>query len=225
LLIDEKRHLSPEAARRLRAIEEFSQMGAGFALAMRDLELRGAGNILGTQQSGHIATVGYEMYCALLERAVRQLKKLPPRETVDVNIDLPGEAYLPRNYVPDMRSKIDLYRRLAQLTSESAVADFAGELADRFGPVPAVVEHLLELARVRIWAHRWGIQEIRLEDRYAVLHYTAREKMTQLVKRSQGRLRIADAASAYLPITGSMTDAAAIFAEIKSLLRPEERAA
>ncbi len=96
LLVDENRHLSPEAARRLRAIEEFSQMGAGFALAMRDLELRGAGNILGTQQSGHIATVGYEMYCALLERAVRQLKKLPPRESVDVNIDLPGEAYLPR---------------------------------------------------------------------------------------------------------------------------------
>ena len=117
LLVDEKRHLSPEAARRLRAIEEFSQMGAGFALAMRDLELRGAGNILGTQQSGHIATVGYEMYCALLERAVRQLKKLPPRESVDVNIDLPGEAYLPRNYVPDMRAKIDLYRRLAQLTT------------------------------------------------------------------------------------------------------------
>ena len=78
---------------------------------------------------------------------------------------------------------------------------------------------------MRIWAHRWGIQEIRLEDRYAVLHYTAKEKMAQLVKRSQGRLRIADGASAYLPIAGSMTDAAAIFAEIKSLLRPEERAA
>jgi transcription-repair coupling factor (superfamily II helicase) len=225
LLIDEARHLSPEAARRLRAIEEFSQMGAGFALAMRDLELRGAGNILGTQQSGHIATVGYEMYCALLERAVRQLKKLPPRETVDVNIDLPGEAYLPRNYVPDMRSKIDLYRRLAQLTSESAVADFTGELADRFGPVPDVVEHLLELARLRIWAHRWGIHEVRIEDRYAVLHYTSREKMQQLVARSKGRLRIADAASAYLPLSGSVTDAVAIFAEIKSLLRPEERAA
>ena len=74
LLVDENRHLSPEAARRLRAIEEFSQMGAGFALAMRDLELRGAGNLLGTQQSGHIATVGYELYCALLEKAVRQLK-------------------------------------------------------------------------------------------------------------------------------------------------------
>ena len=225
LLVDEKRHLSPEAARRLRAIEEFSQMGAGFALAMRDLELRGAGNILGTQQSGHIATVGYEMYCALLERAVRQLKKLPPRETVDVNIDLPGEAYLPRGYVPDMRAKIDLYRRLAQLTSEAAVDDFAGELADRFGPVPPVVEHLLELARLRIWAHRWGVQEIRIEDRYAVLHYTSREKAARLVKRSQGRLRLADGTSAYLPLSAGIGEPAAVFAEIKSLLRPEERAA
>ena len=225
LLIDEKRHLSPEAARRLRAIEEFSQMGAGFALAMRDLELRGAGNILGTQQSGHIATVGYEMYCALLERAVRQLKKLPPRETVDVNIDLPGEAYLPRGYVPDMRSKIDLYRRLAQLTTEAAVDDFASELADRFGPVPEVVGHLLELARLRIWAHRWGVQEIRLEDRFAVLRYTSRDKAARLVKKSGGRLRVADGSSAYLPLAAAITDAAATFAEIKSLLQPDERAA
>jgi transcription-repair coupling factor (superfamily II helicase) len=225
LLVNEKTHLSPEAARRLRAIEEFSQMGAGFALAMRDLELRGAGNILGTQQSGHIATVGYEMYCALLERAVRQLKKLPPRETVDVNIDLPGEAYLPRNYVPDMRSKIDLYRRLAQLTTEAAVTDFAGELADRFGPVPAVVEHLLELARLRIWAHRWGVREIRLEDRFAVLHYASRDRLARLVKQSAGRLRVADGSSAYLPLAADMSDAAAIFTEIKSLLQPEERAA
>ena len=115
LLVDENRHLSPEAARRLRAIEEFSQMGAGFALAMRDLELRGAGNLLGTQQSGHIATVGYELYCALLEKAVRQLKKLPPRDSVDVLVDLPVAAFFPRQYVPDMRMKIDLYRRLSRL--------------------------------------------------------------------------------------------------------------
>jgi transcription-repair coupling factor (superfamily II helicase) len=225
LLVDENRHLSPEAARRLRAIEEFSQMGAGFALAMRDLELRGAGNILGTQQSGHIATVGYEMYCALLERAVRQLKRLPRRESVDVNIDLPGEAYLPRNYVPDMRAKIDLYRRLARLTTNAAVDDFASELSDRFGPLPPVVEHLLELARLRIWAHGWGVHEIRIEDRFAVLAYASPEKISRLVKRSGGRLRVADALSAYLPLASGTTDAKALFAEIKSLLQPEERAA
>jgi transcription-repair coupling factor (superfamily II helicase) len=222
LLVDENRHLSPEAARRLRAIEEFSQMGAGFALAMRDLELRGAGNILGTQQSGHIAMVGYELYCALLEKAVRHLKKMPPRDTVDVNIDLPGEAYLPRGYVPDMRSKIDLYRRLARLTCESAVDDFAKELADRFGPLPPPVEHLLELARVRIWAHDWGIHEIRLEDRFAVFGYTARDKLAKLVAKSLGRLRIADGLSAYLPLA-RVDDAASEFAEVQSLLRPVSR--
>jgi len=220
LLIDENRHLTPEAARRLRAIEEFSRIGAGFALAMRDLELRGAGNILGTQQSGHIATVGYELYCALLEKAVRELKKLPPRESVAVNIDLPGEAYLPRGYVPDMRSKIDLYRRLARLTDESGVDDFAAELADRFGPPPPEVQHLVELARLRIWAHGWGIQEIRLEDRYAVLGYTSREKLTRLVERSRGRLRVADAASAYWPLAETHGDPLAVFREVKSLLRP-----
>src|SRR5690606_8286747 len=128
LLVDEDRHLSPEAARRLRAIEEFSQMGAGFAIAMRDLELRGAGNLLGAQQSGHIATVGYELYCALLERAVRQLKQLPPRESVDVSIDLPVGAYFPRQYVPDMRMKIDLYRRLGQVGTEALLEDFRAEL-------------------------------------------------------------------------------------------------
>jgi transcription-repair coupling factor (superfamily II helicase) len=225
LLVDEKRHLSPEAARRLRAIEEFSQMGAGFALAMRDLELRGAGNILGTQQSGHIAMVGYEMYCALLERAVRQFKKMAPRESVDVNIDLPGEAYLPRDYVPGMRSKIDLYRRLARLTTEESVDDLASELSDRFGPLPPVVAHVLELARLRIWAHGWGVQEIRIEDRFAVLHYTSREKINRVVKRSQSRLRVADASSAYLPLGSGVGDAATIFAEVKSLLRPIDRQA
>ena len=200
-------------------------MGAGFALAMRDLELRGAGNILGTQQSGHIATVGYEMYCALLERAVRQLKRMPPRESIDVNIDLPGEGFLPRTYVPDMRSKIDLYRRLARLTTEAAVDDFATEVADRFGPPPPEVLHLLELARLRVWAHGWGVQEIRLEDRFAVLSYTSRDKVARLVARSDGRLRVADQSSAYLPLAGGVSDASAVFAEVKSLLRPAGRAA
>ena len=111
LLIDPGQNLTPGAARRLRAIEEFSDMGAGFAIAMRDLEIRGAGNLLGTEQSGHIAAIGYEMYCELLESAVRKLQRLPPKLTIDVTIDLPGEAYLPQQYVPDMRLKIDLYRR------------------------------------------------------------------------------------------------------------------
>jgi len=221
LMIDEDRHLSPEAARRLRAIEEFSQMGAGFALAMRDLELRGAGNLLGTQQSGHIATVGYELYCALLEKAVRELKNMPPQDAVDVSIDLPISAYFPRQYVTDMRTKIDLYRRLGRIASETELEDLRSELADRFGPVPAAVEQLIEQQRLRIWAHRWQIRSIHLEGQYAVLGYADRQKIAELVDRSDRRLRIADAHGAYLPLGKELSDIEAVLAAVESLLRPE----
>jgi transcription-repair coupling factor (superfamily II helicase) len=221
LLVDEDRHLSPEAARRLRAIEEFSQMGAGFALAMRDLELRGAGNLLGTQQSGHIATVGYELYCALLEKAVRQLKELPLPDHVEVSIDLPVSAYFPRLYVPDMRTKIDLYRRLGRIAEESELDDLQAELADRFGPVPAAVQQLMEQQRLRIWAHAWQIVSIHQEEQYAVLGYSNRQKIAELVQRSAGQLRIADAYSAYLPMGKQVSASEQILSTIESLLRPE----
>ena len=128
-------------------------------------------------------------------------------------------------FQPDMRTKIDLYRRLARLTTEAAVGDFAAELADRFGPLPEVVAHLLELARLRIWAHGWGVREIRLEDRYAVLGYTSRDQLSRLVKRSGGQLRVADAVSAYLPLSCELDDSAAVFAEVKALLQPAGKAA
>ncbi|TWU00102.1 Transcription-repair-coupling factor [Botrimarina colliarenosi] len=200
LLVDEDRRLSPEAARRLRAIEEFSQLGAGFALSMRDLEIRGAGSLLGTQQSGHIATVGYELYCSLLENAVRQLKQLPPRLSVDVNIDLPSEAFLSAGYVGHQRDRIDLYRRLARAGSDAEVEDFLNELVDRFGAPPPPAERLIELARLRVAAHGWGVQSIRREGKYLVFGYTQRPAIRRLVESSEGRLRIADASEAYLPI-------------------------
>jgi len=100
MLIDSERAITPQASRRLKAIEEFTELGAGFKIAMRDLEIRGAGNILGTQQSGHIAAVGYELYCQLLENAVRHLKKQPLRTPLEVNIELPWPAVLPRGLRP-----------------------------------------------------------------------------------------------------------------------------
>jgi transcription-repair coupling factor (superfamily II helicase) len=219
LLVDENRHLSPEAARRLRAIEEFSQMGAGFALAMRDLELRGAGNLLGTQQSGHIATVGYELYCALLEKAVRQLKKLPPRDSIDVLVDLPVAAFFPRQYVPDMRTKIDLYRRLSRMTAEKDLDEFHAELADRFGSVPAPVEQLVKLARLRIWAHGWKLGSIHIEGQYVVLGYKDRRQLDLLVARSKGQLRIADDQSAYLPLGQEIADSGRVVEALETLLQ------
>lgn len=225
LLVDEDQRLSPESARRLRAIEEFSQLGAGFALSMRDLEIRGAGALLGTQQSGHIATVGYEMYCSMLDVAVRRMRRLPPRDVVDVAIDLPVQAHLPTSYVGDTRGKIDLYRRLARLTTTDQVDDFSDELADRFGPRPAVVDRLLELARLRVWSHQWGVHSIRREDDYLVFGYTARDRIRRLVARSGGTLRVADGRSAYLPLAPDARSGAGLLERAESLLRPADTAA
>ena len=220
LLLDPNKNLSPSAARRLRAIEEFSDMGAGFAIAMRDLEIRGAGNILGTEQSGHIAVVGYELYCSILEQAVRQLKRLPPKESVEVDVDLPGEGYIPRSYVPDMRLKIDLYRRLARVADQAELDDFRGELLDRFGPPPPLMEHLLWLAELRIAAYRWQIVSIHLEDAYVVFRYTSGQRIRDLASASRGRLRVVDSRSAYLPLQGADRSPEAIRQQVKSLLQP-----
>ena len=115
LLLPHDRPVTAEAAKRLKAIEEFSDLGAGFQIAMRDLEIRGAGNILGAEQSGHIAAVGYEMYCQLLEQAVGELKgEKPPAARRDVHVELGIDAYIPRNYVPSDRQRMEVYRRMAR---------------------------------------------------------------------------------------------------------------
>ena len=196
-------------------------MGAGFAIAMRDLEIRGAGNILGTQQSGHIAVVGYELYCSLLETAVAELKRLPPKTTIEVDIDLPGEAYIPHDYVPDMRPKIDLYRRLARVTSRPELDDFAAELVDRFGPPPPVVQQLLGLTELRIAAHRWQINSIHLEDQYAVFSYTSGRLIHELAAQSGGALRVVDNRTAYLPLDGDLASPETVRQRVKSLLQPK----
>lgn len=220
LLIDPSKHLNPNAARRLRAIEEFSDMGAGFAIAMRDLEIRGAGNLLGTQQSGHIAAVGYELYCQLLEAAVRKLKKQPPRISIDVEIDLPGEAYIPDEYVPDLRLKIDLYRRLARVTEDEQVREFHAELVDRFGSPPETVERMLRLAELKIDAAVWQVATIRIEDQYLVFEYADRGRIEQLARLNKGKLRVVDEKTAYFTLPAGASHSDRILPVARSLLRP-----
>jgi transcription-repair coupling factor (superfamily II helicase) len=157
------------------------------------------------------------LYCALLEKTVRELKQLPPRDVIDVTIDLPVAAYFPEAYLPDMRTKIDLYRRLARIASEGELEDFQLELSDRFGLPPEPVEELIELARLRVWAHRRKIDQIHLEGRYAVLTYADRAELEKLRDRSGGKLRVADERSAYLPLASE--DPHAILARLKALLR------
>jgi len=175
LLLDSDKPITPNASRRLKAIEEFTELGAGFKIAMRDLEIRGAGNILGTQQSGHIAAVGYELYCQLLENAVRSLKNLPAKAHLEVTIDLPWVAMLPREYVPGQKLRIEVYRRLSRIRKLERLIDFRGELRDRYGPIPEPVEWLLRLAELRILASHWQIATVHLEGNWVV---TAEEKGT-----------------------------------------------
>jgi transcription-repair coupling factor (superfamily II helicase) len=197
LLVDPHKHVTPNAAKRLRAIEEYSEMGAGFALAMRDLEIRGAGNLLGTQQSGHIAAVGYEFYCQLLENAVRQLKQLPRKLSIDVDIDLPGAAYIPDEYVPDIRLKIDLYRRVRRVEKYPDVQELRAEFIDRFGPLPPSVERMMQLAELRLDATVWQVAAVQVQDRDVVFTYTDRRRIEQLAKLTEGRLRVVDDKQAY----------------------------
>jgi transcription-repair coupling factor (superfamily II helicase) len=220
LLIDPHKQVTPNAARRLRAIEEFSELGAGFALAMRDLEIRGAGNLLGTQQSGHIAAVGYELYCEMLENTVRRLKQLPPKLALDVEVDLPGAAYLPDDYVPDLRLKIDLYRRLCRITSVNQLEEFLAELSDRFGPPPAPVCRMLSLEELKIDAAIWQISEVFRKDRYLVFRYTDRRRVEQLAKAGGGKLRVVDDHYAYLTIPPDVTQPDELLKTVKSVLRP-----
>jgi len=200
LMVDRNKFLTPEASKRLRAIEEFSQMGAGFAISMRDLEIRGAGNLLGTQQSGHIAAVGYELYCQLLEDAVRKAQNLPPKLSAEVDIDLPVEAYLPPSYVPDMRHKIDLYRRIARIDGAAQIAEIREELLDRFGNLPDPVERMLQLAELRLDAAIWLIASVTSLKDFLVLHYSDAGRIQQLARGSRHPVRIVDQRKAYVPV-------------------------
>jgi len=230
LLLDSKRTVSPTATRRLKAIEEFTELGAGFKIALRDLEIRGAGNILGTQQSGHIAAVGYELYCQLLENAVHELKKQPRKTPLEVTIDLPWPAFLPRDYVQGQRSRIEVYRRLARVRRLDRLQEFRGEMRDRFGALPEPAEWLLRLTELRLLASLWKVVTVHLErppehstgPTDVVLGYRNPRLIQELAERSRGRLRVVDNRSAYFRLKPNEFDPPALYSRLTHLLRPAE---
>ena len=220
LLLEPHKHLTPIAAKRLQAIETFSEMGAGFAISMRDLEIRGAGNLLGTEQSGHIAAIGYELYCQLLENAVRQLKKQPPKMRIGVDVDLPLSAYFPDEYIPDRRQKIDVYRRLTRLERFDQIEEFRTELVDRFGPVPEPAHRLLQLCSLKLEATVWQIKSIFLEDKYLGFKFDNKARIKQLSKLRKNILRIVDHETAYVTLKSTVIPPNKLLALVKSILQP-----
>jgi len=152
--------LTGDAEKRLRAIEEFNELGSGFRIAMRDLEIRGAGNLLGHQQHGHIAAVGYDLYCRLLDVAVKQLEKkaaiLP--DEIDLNLDF--EAFLPDDYLPDAGIKLEVYRKIGRARDEADFQELDAELTDRFGKPPQAAADFLDVSRIRALAERLQLKAI-----------------------------------------------------------------
>ncbi len=161
LLYDDKRALSQEAVARLEAIQEATELGAGFQIALRDLEIRGAGNILGAEQSGHIAAVGFDLYTRMLATAVEEVRQGHPiEEPESVTVDLPIEAIIPESYAGSEEVRVDLYKKFAAIRSYGELRDLQEELIDRFGPLPDPVIRLTDLARLRIRASDLGITSI-----------------------------------------------------------------
>jgi transcription-repair coupling factor (superfamily II helicase) len=220
LIVNPVKMITPQAAKRLKAIEEFTELGAGFKIAMRDLEIRGAGNILGAEQSGHIAAIGYELYCQLLENAVRALKHQPPRVAVEVNVDLPWPAFLPRDYVPGQKLRIEVYRRLARLRDPKTLDDFRQELRDRYGPHPEPVEWLLRTTEVRLLCVRWQIASIHRNGPDLVFTYRNAQKAQQLAALSRGRVKVVDEKSAYLRLKPEEDDPEATYWLLLGVLNP-----
>ena len=154
LLIPSRKGLSRTAVRRLRAIEEFSDLGSGLHISMRDMEIRGAGNLLGVQQHGNIAAVGFDLYCRLLDEAVRQIKGEETEPVAEPEVQISVSAYIPEDYIPDPDQKMAFYQRLGQVRRTVEILAIGEELEDRFGPMPDPTAALLDTIEVKILARQ-----------------------------------------------------------------------
>lgn len=174
LLYQRDKLLKEVAEKRLSAIREFTDLGSGIKIAMRDLEIRGAGNLLGEAQSGHMEAVGYDLYCKMLNEAVRQLKGGPKAETFTTLIDLNVDAYIPEYYIKNEYQKLDIYKRIAAIESEEELEDMTEELIDRFGDIPKKVQQLLVIASLKSLAH--SVYVTAIEQKGEEIRFTMYEK-------------------------------------------------
>ena len=187
------RVLSDEAYERLKTIGEATQLGSGYRIAMRDLEIRGAGNLLGEAQSGHIAAVGYDLYCRLVNEAVAELRGETVPEPPEVSIEVPVDAHIPADYIGREAARLEAYRRLAAAADLSELADIRAEWSDRFGPVPEPAEALLSIGRLRVECLRHGVSEVVVTRRgggpLSTARYAARLAPVELPASRRVRLR------------------------------------
>ena len=174
LMYKRDKMLKEIAEKRLAAIKEYTELGSGFKIAMRDLEIRGAGNLLGAEQHGHMEAVGYDLYCKMLNEAVKEAKGIKVEESFDTSIDINIDAYIPMGYIPNEFQKLDIYKRIAGIETEEETEEMLEELIDRFGDPPKSVENLLYIAKIKSMAHQLYFTEV--SGKGDALRFTLYEK-------------------------------------------------
>ena len=184
--------LSEIADKRLKAIKEFTEFGSGFKIAMRDLEIRGAGSLLGEIQSGHLEQVGYDTYCNLLDEVVKEMKGIEVKSEVDIQIDLNVTSYIPETYIEDSNQKIEVYQNIALCKNEEDIQNVIDEIIDRFGNMPEELENLVDIARIKYLAKDLNISKI-LSKKTAVVFTFESSKMeidiNNLIKKYGNRIK------------------------------------
>src|SRR5256886_1967495 len=195
LLVPADGRIDEQAQRRLRALQELTELGSGFKLAMRDLEIRGAGNLLGAQQHGHIAAVGYDLYAKLLAEAVRELGGEQPGVSIEPVISVTEEGFIPEDYVPEVNQRLAFYKRLAGATDDAEVEDIRAELIDRFGALPEPARRLLDIVRIRVAARALHVEKIEAGEGRALITFAATTRLdparlVHAIHASRGRLKM-----------------------------------
>jgi transcription-repair coupling factor (superfamily II helicase) len=218
-----ERTLTDDAKKRLEAIQSFTELGSGFKLASMDLEIRGAGNLLGAEQSGNLAAVGFDTYMELLEETIEDLRGQTRAPAVDPEIRLPIAAKLPEAYVPDVSQRLVLYKRLASAPDDTDVDRIRDELLDRFGPFPPETSNLLGVIRLKIAARRLGVAAVDLAGDQIVL--TAAEttridprRLVNLLTHPTAGIRVAPNHRIYAPVPGDARDPENLFGAAHALL-------
>lgn len=200
LLYERDKVLQTDAEKRLQTIREFTEFGSGFRVAVRDLEIRGAGNLLGAEQHGHMDSVGYEMYCKLLNEAVRELKGEVVEADFETLIELKLNAYIPYNYISNEEQKLDMYKKISNITGINEYYDVQEEFEDRFGNIPRAVNNLLDVAVIKARAHKLGITNITQKNGKFLIIFKAdakadAQKILNLIKENTGKILFTNSAA------------------------------
>ena len=197
LLLPSDRPVTDIAAKRLKAVEQYSMLGAGFKIAMRDLEIRGAGNLLGAEQSGHIAAVGYEMYCTLLEQETRKLKNEPIVEPAKTHLELPISGQLPRKYIRSDKFRMEAYRQLSRAATFEQFDQVVENVRDAYGEPPEPAQRLIDLAELRIAASTLNVETLRLESPDVIFKVGKDASLASVLEGAPGRVTVLDEQTVY----------------------------